>query len=1300
MKIPTSKLRLLLALAGTLATLSTFTTTPARADDRDILRDSSTKPYVFILLDTSGSMNWSPKCTAAQVAAGQCTFLCPTGDCKVPRDGDDPASKFRQAKEAIYDVLQDVTDLNIGFATYNSDDLAVGNKHWMYRVAATQPAGFFSLAGTVAYPVAGSNETFGTAATCTAGTGDGNVACGANGPADTNNAWEYERYRRIPRLGVNGSTSTTLYLRVPTGPTVYKVTYSGTVTYGNNSIAVTTVIVRCTNASCSSTAAVGSKSINYERVGDFIGWENGIDRTDPNKSYLGGAYGTGGQDSTAGNFCSGWDPNSDTSDDQYTTNINANIKRRTAIAATLDGNPVPYFVPTGTDAAQAWRFQYGDIVPLSWVSQNTQLVLNRLAPRMPPGALSASDPEAFANATYLKDLRAGGENYLQVKDLTQKPLIPTGSTPLYNSIAAFRSWYRGCNDLSSCSGGTGWDDFAATHDSQWGCRQKYLLVITDGDETCPTPAASDTCKVGNLTGALNDNDDVHTIVVGYGVDSASSNQLNCMALRGGTLRAAPYYPQNKAELVADLRTAFDSIKEESAAFASAAVPQVQANATDKIFLSSFTPIKEVGFWAGRMDSFLKPLPVDIEGRPDRTILCDSDTKASCFLWDAGDVQEGLASGGGTYNPQGLLLQAPNAYADGVDTDPPFDAAELQLGTAADERRVVYSQFYEGGNRKLFTYPATNSQKYDLWNGMGIPYIVGNTASETAADERANAVITEVLLEKEGDIPDPTDNTLTIPITYLLGDIFHADPLVFNKPANFTYYTSDPYLNKPLCGAAADPNRSPPPSYKWFADRNVCRRTLLLTAANDGQLHAFDAGIFRDPSSGSAECLLPAKDLDGDGVAETDEYSDGIVDYDYDDAVESDTEHVVDGAYDNGSGKEVFSFIPRAMLKPVLTLVEEHDRNKGPWGIDGSPRVDDVFIDPLASENGSTACLDREWRSVLLGGYREGGPGYYALDITQPDTLDNTNVPEPTAGYTPSCFDGNADCANRPYPSVLWEFQDEQSVQVSAGIFINMQLDEDLNNERDLGNSWSKMTTGRIRVCTGGLRERRDRGPLRRHLRRRARQGSDGGQRQLYLHGRHRDRQGDLQEAGDRLGPGRCRRRRLERRLLPRPALFRHHRRLHLQGPARNFCGVADEAPRADFPDAQRLGQLQLHRRTPDRSGGGPQEVRSVPDLLDRRTPDLPGDRSDLRCPEGAAGAGGRHRQPLESLAGRRPGRPVLRPARPGPGERFRRFRRYRPRRRAQHHLRRLQPAAHRVQLSRRRARRRQRPERARLSLRR
>ena len=41
------------------------------ADDRDLLRTTTAKPYVMIILDTSGSMNWAPACTAAQFAAGQ-----------------------------------------------------------------------------------------------------------------------------------------------------------------------------------------------------------------------------------------------------------------------------------------------------------------------------------------------------------------------------------------------------------------------------------------------------------------------------------------------------------------------------------------------------------------------------------------------------------------------------------------------------------------------------------------------------------------------------------------------------------------------------------------------------------------------------------------------------------------------------------------------------------------------------------------------------------------------------------------------------------------------------------------------------------------------------------------------------------------------------------------------------------------------------------------------------------------------------------------------------------------------------
>ena len=137
MKIPTSKLRCLFALAGTLAAILTLTSAPLLADDRDILRESTTKPYLFVILDTSGSMNWAPKCTAAQVTAGDCDYHCETGDCATPRDGDDPASKFRQAREALYEVLSTVEDIDLGFATYNADNLAATNKHWLYTVSYT-----------------------------------------------------------------------------------------------------------------------------------------------------------------------------------------------------------------------------------------------------------------------------------------------------------------------------------------------------------------------------------------------------------------------------------------------------------------------------------------------------------------------------------------------------------------------------------------------------------------------------------------------------------------------------------------------------------------------------------------------------------------------------------------------------------------------------------------------------------------------------------------------------------------------------------------------------------------------------------------------------------------------------------------------------------------------------------------------------------------------------------------------------------------------------------------------------------
>ena len=67
--------------AACVLVLAALSATPASPDDRDLLRETSADPYVFILFDTSGSMHWAPQCTQQQVDDGICEYLCPTGDC-------------------------------------------------------------------------------------------------------------------------------------------------------------------------------------------------------------------------------------------------------------------------------------------------------------------------------------------------------------------------------------------------------------------------------------------------------------------------------------------------------------------------------------------------------------------------------------------------------------------------------------------------------------------------------------------------------------------------------------------------------------------------------------------------------------------------------------------------------------------------------------------------------------------------------------------------------------------------------------------------------------------------------------------------------------------------------------------------------------------------------------------------------------------------------------------------------------------------------------------------------------------
>ena len=971
---------------------------PAGADDRDLLRRGTSDPYVFIVFDTSGSMHWSPKCTAEQVAAGTCDFLCPTGDCYVPLNGDDPASKFHQAKAALYEVIEASENVDFGFATYNQDALRVRAKHWLYRAVDEGP----ELENGIHYPAAGAAEVFGDQWSCDTGGGDNNIGCYGNTPADLGSSWELERVRRLPKGGDDLGDERELYVR--TGGDTYEVTYDpeNGQDLGDPTIDVRIVVRECENTSCSRTDFVGAETVTFERIDQFIAWDNLADRNNPQLGYFHQGQGSPG---TADDTCGGWEGNDDSGDDDFS---GVNLK-----------------YPTLASGASP-LLDLGDMVPLSWSDGNRQRIMSRLAPNR---SLGEAVPD-FSIARYLDD-RPGPQGVLGLDDGRARPLVAFGSTPLGNSIRDFRTWYAGCAQ-GSCNDDTGWRDLAQEEDPDWGCRKTYLLVLTDGDDTCP---GADACAA---TASLFSQEGVKTYVVGFGVANTPGNRLTCMAANGGS--GEPIYPENKQELVDALTNIFSEIQEDARSFASAAVPTVQASVDDKIYLSQFTPLNRSSIWDGHLDAFLEPLPLvpsgPDAGRPDRDRRCSDGHESGCLVWDAGEK---------------LLEQA--ASAD-FTSDPP----DYGMGSAPLERRVFYARADSAPavprERQLFEAPPAPSDPsdpstygaawLDLLDGFDLP------SSDPDSLDGAEETIEFLLRPKTVRVDNPDgDSPPEIDIEVLLGDVFHSSPVAVGGPDNLVYFLKDLGSRTVVEGGET----LEVGGYQEFALRHRVRRKMVLVGTNDGQLHAFDAGRYSattDTLGRSDPEYFACFDDDGEPVTPV--------------------PVIAEERFGNGTGHEIFSFVPRASMDELPKLPGSTAHR---YTVDSPVSVGDAEIGPeeVVARAGGPDYVSA-WRTVAVGGLRRGGRGYYALDITQPDRIVEQRictpdgVAQPTSvaapagsGYVPACLGDLATgaasasgCGPRPFPAVLWELEDT--------------WDENLDGRPDLGDTWSVPVLGRIRVCDG------------------------------------------------------------------------------------------------------------------------------------------------------------------------------------------------------------------------------------------
>lgn len=483
----------------------------AAQEEPDPCVGAGVAPYVFLLFDTSGSLEWAPVCTTAQLATGVCSQLCPTGDCRAPSHGDDPASKFYQLKEGLYTSLDHQYGLQFGFASFNQDSLRVRAKHWRYQAAGDGP----TVPGWGPFPAAGTTEVFGTTWTCATGSGDGQLGCAGSTPASLSDSWAVARLHELPKGGALLNQSVVVYVR-QAGVT-YRVIYApvpGGALGGPLQANVT--VSRCTNAPCSVVTQPVQQTVSFTPVQEFLAEEFAAstpNRLAPQMSFFTDSVAT---QTTASNTCSGWDPNTDTTADRYS------------------GYSLRF--PTTSDPRGS-AYSSGDVFPLDWTADHRFDIQARLA----PSVLLGADPD-FRMAPYLQDRPLGSETWLRLKNEQARPLFVSGSTPHGGALQSFKTWWAS------------WSAVARFGDPLWACRTTHVVLLTDGEDTCSVPTGGpNACTVaGDLR-----NLGITTHVLAYGTPTSFAS-LDCIAQNGGS--TAVLYPGSPVKLNSALDDLFDTIR--------------------------------------------------------------------------------------------------------------------------------------------------------------------------------------------------------------------------------------------------------------------------------------------------------------------------------------------------------------------------------------------------------------------------------------------------------------------------------------------------------------------------------------------------------------------------------------------------------------------------------------------------------------------------------------------------------------------------------------------------------------------
>ncbi|MCI5192577.1 MAG: hypothetical protein D3915_05555 [Candidatus Electrothrix sp. AU1_5] len=219
-------------------------------------------------------------------------------------------------------------------------------------------------------------------------------------------------------------------------------------------------------------------------------------------------------------------------------------------------------------------------------------------------------------------------------------------------------------------------------------------------------------------------------------------------------------------------------------------------------------------------------------------------------------------------------------------------------------------------------------------------------------------------------------------TWRLGDVIHSTPIVVSRPAEaYNYIYRDP-------------------TYNDFVDKWSKRRSVVYFGANDGMLHAVNAGFYFE--NGNQFCCTD--ELDTDGTCKKSPYKN--------------TTTGVSGICDGepNLGEELWAYIPYNLQPHLKCLANKLYTHK--YFVDQKPRIFDVqiFAEEDACKNkglNDPDCIHPGgWGTILVGSMRFGGSpvtaeslndnsddkrqfisSFFILDITNPE-VDLTKTTEP------------------------------------------------------------------------------------------------------------------------------------------------------------------------------------------------------------------------------------------------------------------------------------------------------------------